>query len=110
MLLSQIIALIGITLSFIGSVYLAARVFNRFVSLQDIVDQDINQKLKTISATYAETSDTKTTIQDIIGLLNIVFVDFESSRLDVALRAKKGMALLILGSLLQAVALGLTVL
>jgi|GEM_PF-6638907 len=109
MLLSQITALIGIALSFIGSVYLAARVFKRFVSLQDIVDQDINQKLKNISATYDETSNTKTTIQAIIGLLNMVFVDYESSRLDAAFRAKKGMALLILGSLLQAVALGLAV-
>lgn len=40
MLLSQLTALIGMALYFAGSVYLAARVFNRFVSLQDIVDPD----------------------------------------------------------------------
>ena len=107
MLLSQITALIGIALSFLGSVYLAVRVFQGMVSLQDVFDQDINQQLKNISESYASTSDTKATIEDLIGLLNIAFVDFESSKMDTAARAKKGMALLILGSLLHAVALGL---
>ena len=77
------------------------------VSLQDIFDQDINQQLKRISAAYASTSDTKAVIEDLIQLLNIVFVDFETAKIDAAARAKKGMVFLISGSLLQAIALGL---
>jgi hypothetical protein len=105
MVISQIIALIGIALSFIGSVYLATRVFKPMISLKYILQRDYNLDLKNISNQYNTTSDTKKVIGDLISLLNIVLVDIETAEEDTSKRARKGMIFLIIGAFLQALAL-----
>ena len=105
MVLSQFVALIGVALSFVGSVYLATRVFKPMVSLKNILQRDYNSDLKTISEHYTATSDTEKAFGALISLLNIVLVDIEATEKDTSSRAKKGMIFLIGGALLQALAL-----
>jgi len=105
MALSQILALIGIALSFTGSVYLAARVFKPLVPLKNILQLDYIADLKTISNHYNTTSDTKKAVRALISLLGVILVDIENAEKDTSSRAKRGMIYLIVGALLQAVAL-----
>jgi hypothetical protein len=105
MVLGQILALIGVALSFTGSIYLAARVFKPLVPLKNVLQLDYIADLKTISNHYSTTSDTKKALNALISLLNIVLVDIETAEQDTSTRAKKGMFFLITGALFQALAL-----
>jgi len=105
MALSQILALIGIALSFTGSVYLAVRVFKPLVPLKNVLQLDYISDLKTISNHYRTTSDIQKTLHALISLLNVVLVDIENTERDTSSRAQKGMIFLIIGALLQALAL-----
>ena len=103
--LGQFIALVGLVLAFIGSVYLARRVFTKIVSLKFFLQKDYQKDLTIISDYLDIANDAKKAVHALIKLLNVVLVDIEAADKDTYERAKKGIAFLVTGAILQGVAI-----
>ena len=106
---SNIFALSGLVLALVGSLYLTVRIFARIRSLQDITGVQISDQITHIASTYRNAQSSSDPVGEIIEFLNLVFIDFESAQADTVRRSYIGIGLLVVGTLLQSIAVVLVI-
>ncbi len=105
---AQILSLIGLSCALLGSISLANRVFKKIVSLKTFLNYNFQDSLSAILYHIKNDGDTRNALRATVRTLNIIIIDIESEKDDAFRRAKKGMALLITGTILQAAAIFIT--
>ena len=105
MLWIQLLSIVGLLLAFGGSFYLSARVLFKIKSLQEIIGDNIDARLRAIATTYEDEQNSSKAVKEIIEFLNLMFVDYETAQTDTTQRSRIGMFLLIAGTCCQGVAI-----